>query len=34
MGDPEGNEFCVVPVDPVQFDEEGRTSYLEDLPLG
>jgi predicted enzyme related to lactoylglutathione lyase len=34
MADPEGNEFCVVPVEPVQFDEQGRTPYLEDLPPG
>jgi hypothetical protein len=33
MGDPEGNEFCVVPIGPIQFDDEGHTSYLEDLQL-
>jgi predicted enzyme related to lactoylglutathione lyase len=33
MTDPEGNEFCVVPTGAVDFDEEGRTSYLEDLGL-
>ena len=31
MADPEGNEFCVVPTGPIDFDEEGRTHYLEDL---
>jgi predicted enzyme related to lactoylglutathione lyase len=31
MVDPEGNEFCVVPNGPVDFDEEGRTRYREDL---
>jgi predicted enzyme related to lactoylglutathione lyase len=31
MADPEGNEFCVVPAGPIDFDEEGRTHYLEDL---
>ena len=30
MADPEGNEFCVVPTGPIDFDEEGRTHYLED----
>lgn len=33
MTDPEGNEFCVVPTGAVDFDEEGRTHYLEDLGL-
>jgi predicted enzyme related to lactoylglutathione lyase len=33
MADPEGNEFCVVPMGTVDFDEEGRTRYLEDLGL-
>ena len=31
MGDPEGNEFCVVPVDPIQLDEEGRTLYPQEV---
>ena len=31
MADPEGNEFCVVPVEPVELDDQGRTGYLEDL---
>jgi predicted enzyme related to lactoylglutathione lyase len=31
MADPEGNEFCVVPSGPIEFDDEGRTHYLEDL---
>jgi hypothetical protein len=30
---PEGNEFCVVPTDPVQFDDDGRTNYLDGLQL-
>jgi predicted enzyme related to lactoylglutathione lyase len=33
MADPEGNEFCVVPSEPVQFDDEGRTNYLERLRM-
>lgn len=33
MADPEGNEFCVVPPGPIQFDEDGRTNYLEGLEL-
>jgi predicted enzyme related to lactoylglutathione lyase len=32
MADPEGNEFCVVPTGPIDFDEEGRTHYLKNLP--
>jgi predicted enzyme related to lactoylglutathione lyase len=31
MADPEGNEFCVVPIEPIQFDDEGHASYLENL---
>ena len=31
MADPEGNEFCVVPVKPFEFDEQGRTNYLDGL---
>jgi predicted enzyme related to lactoylglutathione lyase len=31
MADPEGNEFCLVPVAPFDFDESGRTHYLDDL---
>jgi predicted enzyme related to lactoylglutathione lyase len=33
MADPEGNEFCVVPTGTVDFDDEGRAHYLEDLGL-
>jgi predicted enzyme related to lactoylglutathione lyase len=33
MADPEGNEFCVVPVAPVNFDDEGRTRYLKGLEV-
>ena len=29
MADPEGNEFCVVPVAPFDFDDEGHTDYLD-----
>ena len=28
MADPEGNEFCVLPVEPFDFDDEGHTDYL------
>lgn len=28
MGDPEGNEFCIIPEGPFPLDEEGRTDYL------
>ncbi len=31
MADPEGNEFCVVPAGPVEFDDEGRARYGEGL---
>jgi predicted enzyme related to lactoylglutathione lyase len=31
MADPEGNEFCVVPNGPVDFDDEGRTRYREHI---
>jgi predicted enzyme related to lactoylglutathione lyase len=34
MADPEGNEFCIVSVAPVDVDEEGHTRYLEGLDLG
>ena len=36
MADPEGNEFCIIPKDPFELDDEGRTSYLsnQDLPPG
>ena len=33
MADPEGNEFCVVPAGTVDFDEEGRAHYVEDLGI-
>jgi predicted enzyme related to lactoylglutathione lyase len=34
MADPEDNEFCIIPKDPFELDDEGRTSYLnnQDLP--
>ncbi|MET8940242.1 VOC family protein [Streptomyces rubiginosohelvolus] len=28
MGDPEGNEFCVIPEGPFELDDDGRTDYL------
>jgi predicted enzyme related to lactoylglutathione lyase len=28
MADPEGNEFCIIPNDPFELDDEGRASYL------
>ncbi|MFH9122891.1 VOC family protein [Streptomyces globisporus] len=28
MGDPEGNEFCIIPEGPFELDGEGRTDYL------
>jgi predicted enzyme related to lactoylglutathione lyase len=33
MADPEGNEFCLIPVAPLVFDEEGRTDYLDGLAI-
>ena len=33
MADPEGNEFCVIPAAPFEFDDEGRTDYLRDLGI-
>ena len=34
MADPEGNEFCIIPKDPFELDDEGRASYLntQDVP--
>jgi predicted enzyme related to lactoylglutathione lyase len=31
MADPEGNEFCLVPAEPFEFDETGRAAYLDGL---
>jgi len=31
MADPEGNEFCLIPVEPFELDERGHTDYLEGL---
>jgi predicted enzyme related to lactoylglutathione lyase len=28
MADPEGNEFCLIPKDSFEVDDEGRTDYL------
>jgi hypothetical protein len=33
MADPEGNEFCVIPVAPFHFDEDGRADYLDNLDI-
>jgi predicted enzyme related to lactoylglutathione lyase len=33
MTDPEGNEFCLVPAAPFQFDESGRADYLDNLEM-
>ncbi len=30
MADPEGNEFCLVPLAPFHFDETGHADYLDD----
>ncbi|MEU5683554.1 VOC family protein [Streptomyces venezuelae] len=27
MADPEGNEFCIIPDEPFDLDDEGRTNY-------
>jgi predicted enzyme related to lactoylglutathione lyase len=32
MADPEGNEFCVIPKEPFELDDEGRADYLDDSP--
>jgi predicted enzyme related to lactoylglutathione lyase len=34
MADPEGNEFCIIPKDPFELDDQGHASYLDkkDLP--
>jgi predicted enzyme related to lactoylglutathione lyase len=29
MQDPEGNEFCLIPLAPFNFDDEGRADYLD-----
>jgi predicted enzyme related to lactoylglutathione lyase len=31
MADPEGNEFCLIPLAPFEFDESGRAHYLDEL---
>jgi predicted enzyme related to lactoylglutathione lyase len=33
MADPEGNEFCLVPIAPFTFDEDGRADYLDNLDV-
>jgi hypothetical protein len=32
MADPEGNEFCVIPRDPFELDDEGHASHLSNPP--
>ena len=29
MADPEGNRFCVIPAEPFEVDDRGRTNYLQ-----
>ncbi|MFE5959919.1 VOC family protein [Streptomyces rubiginosohelvolus] len=29
MGDPEGNEFCIIPEGTFELDDDGRTDYLD-----
>jgi hypothetical protein len=33
MADPEGNEFCLIPVASFEFDDEGRADYLDGLDV-
>ena len=33
MADPEGNEFCVIPEAPFDFDEQGHADYLDNLDI-
>jgi predicted enzyme related to lactoylglutathione lyase len=33
MADPEGNEFCVIPSAPFNFDDQGRADYLDHLNI-
>jgi predicted enzyme related to lactoylglutathione lyase len=33
MADPEGNEFCIIPKDSFELDDEGRASYLSNQDL-
>jgi predicted enzyme related to lactoylglutathione lyase len=30
MADPEGNEFCLIPREPFNLDDQGRADYLDD----
>jgi predicted enzyme related to lactoylglutathione lyase len=30
MADPEGNEFCIIPQDPFELDDDGHATYLND----
>jgi hypothetical protein len=29
MADPEDNEFCLIPIAPFAFDDDGHADYLE-----
>ncbi len=33
LADPEGNEFCLVPMTQITLDDQGRTDYLEGLQI-
>jgi predicted enzyme related to lactoylglutathione lyase len=33
MADPEGNEFCLVPMTQITLDAEGHTDYLDGLQI-
>ena len=33
MADPEGNEFCLIPVTPLRFNDDGRADYLDGLAI-
>jgi predicted enzyme related to lactoylglutathione lyase len=33
MADPEGNEFCLIPSEPFEFDEHGHADYLDELEI-
>jgi predicted enzyme related to lactoylglutathione lyase len=33
MADPEGNEFCLIPSAPFEFDEQGHADYLDKLDI-
>lgn len=33
MADPEGNVFCLIPLEPFELDEQGRTNYRHSMEL-